>query len=295
MTYEYIRVTYESHASGIWVTYEWHISKYKWHTSGIRMARNITSKQRWHSHCQLRITGYLNKIFYLLRQYSYESSSEKCNLLLNSKNLQMISTSGTTVTFGTAETLLDTIIDSKLNFEYHLNSICRKVSRKLNALDRVSNNCMPLGKRRIWWNIHRMSVSLMSSNMDVTFEKYINNKINRLHERASRIVYSNYASSFQGLLNKDNAFSIHESLAIEIYKYWIIYSINIYQARKLFEIDKNFIPEILRQLHMELKPYYIWHLKFGARFLKLWKWAHLDKSECVCRLLCKIFATCWVL
>ena len=138
-----------------------------------------------------------------------------------------------------------------------------------------------------WWNIYRMSVSLMSSNMDVTFEKYINNKINRLHERASRIVCSNYASSFQGLLNKDNAFSIHESFAIEIYKYWIIYSMNIYQTRKLFEIDKNFIPEILRQLHMELKPYYIWHLKFGARFLKLWKWAHLDKSECVCRLCAK--------
>ena len=50
----------------------------------------------------------------------------------------------------------------------------------------------------------------------------INNKINRLHERALRIVYSDFKSSFEGLFMKDNSFSIHErniqSLAIEIYK-----------------------------------------------------------------------------
>ena len=27
-------------------------------------------------------------------------------------------------------------------------------------------------------------------------------------------------------------------------------------------------PEILKQLDLELKPYYIWHLKFEAKFLK---------------------------
>ena len=59
--------------------------------------------------------------------------------------------------------------------------------------------------------------------MDVALKKYIINKNNRLHEIVSRIVYSDYTSSFQGLLNKDNSFSIHErniqSLAIEIYKF----------------------------------------------------------------------------
>ena len=34
-----------------------------------------------------------------------------------------------------------------------------------------------------------------------------------------------------------------------------------------FEIDKNFVSEILRQLDMELKLYHIWHLTFGARSL----------------------------
>ena len=37
----------------------------------------------------------------------------------------------------------------------------------------------------------------------------INNKINRLHERVLRIVYSGFKSSFENLLEKDGTVSIH--------------------------------------------------------------------------------------
>ena len=51
----------------------------------------------------------------------------------------------------------------------------------------------------------------------------LNNKINRLHKRALRIVYSDYKSSFRELLGKDKSFLIHhkniKSLAIELYKF----------------------------------------------------------------------------
>ena len=49
-----------------------------------------------------------------------------------------------------------------------------------------------------------------------------NNKINRPHEQALRIVYSDYELSFNTLLEKDGSFqSIRniQSLAIEIYKF----------------------------------------------------------------------------
>ena len=52
------------------------------------------------------------------------------------------------------------------------------------------------------------------------YSRTINNKIDRLHERALRIVYSDFKSSFEGLLMKGNSLSIHErnmqNLTIEI-------------------------------------------------------------------------------
>ena len=57
--------------------------------------------------------------------------------------------------------------------------------------------------------------------------RHLNNKINNLHEKALRIVYSNYKSTFQELLDKDASFSVHniniQILAIEVYKdiHWL--------------------------------------------------------------------------
>ena len=52
--------------------------------------------------------------------------------------------------------------------------------------------------------------------------RHLNNKINRIHERALRIAYKDYKSSFNTLLEKDNSVSIHaknlQTLMIEMFK-----------------------------------------------------------------------------
>ena len=54
-------------------------------------------------------------------------------------------------------------------------------------------------------------------------DRTLNNKINHLHERALRIVYKDDCSSFDELLKKDDAVTIHhrniQTIAIELYKY----------------------------------------------------------------------------
>ena len=75
----------------------------------------------------------------------------------------------------------------------------------------------------------------------------LNNKINRLHERALRIVYSDYKSSFE-LLEKDKSFSIHyeniPSLAIEIYKF--LHNLSLCIMNNIFKINQT-IPYDLRK------------------------------------------------
>ena len=84
----------------------------------------------------------------------------------------------------------------------------------------------------------------------------LNRRINRLHERALRIAYEDYESSFEELLIKDDSVTIHQRnlrvLAVEMYKIshklspefmWdLVEEINTkYQTRSSYnsDIDEN--------------------------------------------------------
>ena len=63
----------------------------------------------------------------------------------------------------------------------------------------------------------------------------LNNKIDRLHERSLRIVYSDKTSDFSELLEKDGSVSIHYQ--------------NIRQlAIEMFKVSKGLCPEIVKGL-----------------------------------------------
>ena len=71
--------------------------------------------------------------------------------------------------------------------------------------------------------------------------RQLNNKINKLHERALRLVYKNPNISFQELLNFDNSFCIHhrniQNLTIEMYKAKNKICPTLFQ--ELFPADEN--------------------------------------------------------
>ena len=73
----------------------------------------------------------------------------------------------------------------------------------------------------------------------------MNSRINKLHERALRLVYDDHSSTFQDILILDGSFTIHErniqNLAIEIFK--VICNIAPDIMKEVF-ILKNFLSTI---------------------------------------------------
>ena len=119
----------------------------------------------------------------------------KTNVLFSTKSPEVVSINGIQITSSTTETLLGITIDSELNFENHLSVICNKVSRKINALGRIANY-MPLEKRRIVMKTFIESQFNYCPLIWMFHSRTINNKINCLHERALKTVYSDFFSIY---------------------------------------------------------------------------------------------------
>ena len=120
------------------------------------------------------------------------------------------------------ETLLGVSIDSELNLENVIANICSKVSRKFSALCRIAGY-ITRKKRRILFKAFIELQSNYCSLIWMLHSRTMNNKINRLHERSLRIVYSDQSSTSEELRERNKTFSIHhkniQSLAVEIYKF----------------------------------------------------------------------------
>ena len=151
----------------------------------------------------------LTKVFDCFANNHMKANPDKCHLLVSTKNLEVVSIDVIQTTSSTSENLLGITADSELNFENHRSAICNKVSRKINALERIANY-MPLEKCRIVVKTFMESQFNYCPLIWMFHSQTINNKISRFHGRALRIVYSDFKSSFEGLLMKDNSFSINE-------------------------------------------------------------------------------------
>ena len=117
--------------------------------------------------------------------------------------------------------LLSIILDSKLSFEDHINSLYKKASQKLNALARIAPY-MCLEKRKTVMKAYITSQFGYCPLVWMFHSRSLNNKISSLQERVLRITYGDRSSSFENLLKKDNSVSIHrrniQALATEMFK-----------------------------------------------------------------------------
>ena len=150
-----------------------------------------------------------------------KANESKCHLILSTNNKTQMNVNNTNLESSNLENLLGVKIDNKLNFESHLNNLCKKASSKIHALARISPY-LTENKRKILMGSFFTAQFGYCPLVWMNCSREVNNKINRLHERCLRLVYSDKQSSFKELLTKDKSVTIHhrniQKLATEMFK-----------------------------------------------------------------------------
>ena len=156
------------------------------------------------------------------RDNYFQLNADKCHLLIShhSKNI-LINVEDEIIECSGSVKLLGVTIDNKLNFDELISKLCKKASQKIHVLARISN-CMSQDKLRIIMSAFIESQFGYCPLVWMFHSRALNNRINRLHERALRLVYKDTHLTFEELLRNDNSFCIHhrnlQKLATEMYK-----------------------------------------------------------------------------
>ena len=136
--------------------------------------------------------------------------------------------------------LLGIEIDCKLTFDLHVSQLCKKASRQINALMRLSN----MLDHDVKMNIFMSCIKSIFNYCPVTwmFTRSGNiRKLDRLQHRALRFVYGDFDASYSDLLQRSNTMSVTSylkyMLSIEVYK--CINNLSPDYLCDLFEIKVN--------------------------------------------------------
>ena len=105
---------------------------------------------------------------------------------------------------------LGIVIDDKLNFTEHISAICKKAARQLNALARISKY-LDFKSRKIIYQ------SFVASNFNYCplvwhfCGKVNNSKLEKIQERALKIIYRDYESTYEELIVNSNSSTLLNS------------------------------------------------------------------------------------
>ena len=117
-----------------------------------------------------------------------KTSADKCHLLVTRDTDVTAKIGEFHVKNSREEKLLGVKINSKLCFENHVFFLCKKSSQKLHALARIVN-FMDLAKRKSLMKAFITSQFNYCPLIWMFHSRQLNNRINKIQERALRLVY----------------------------------------------------------------------------------------------------------
>ena len=161
-----------------------------------------------------------------------KANPEKYHLLVSTNEKRHLNVGEVEISNSKCEKFLGIKIDSKLMFDSHVKSLCKKASQKLNALSRVAYQ-LDFNQRKLLMNAFITSQFSYAPVVWMFHSRKQNHHINRIHERALRLVYKDYNSSFDELLEKDNSYKIRDR---NLHK----------RVPEIVKVKMNLGPEIMR-------------------------------------------------
>ena len=112
-------------------------------------------------------------------------------------------------------------IENELKFDAYISKVSKKAQRKLTVLTRIKKY-LDFNKLRLLFKTFFDSHFKYYTLTWMFYSRTTNNKINKLHERALRIVYDDHVSTFEEFLEKDNSFTVRhyniQTFCVELYK-----------------------------------------------------------------------------
>ena len=178
---------------------------------------------------------------------------DKCHLLIfRGKNTDVsVQIGAALITESVEEKLLGVTLEKYIDLKSHVDSLCKKARQKLYALARISNY-VDVEKLRIMMNAFVVSQFSYCPLVLMLYDRSANKKINKIHERALTIAYTDSCSNFKELLIKANTVSIH-------HKNLQLFATEIYKTQK--NLNPNFMTKILSRKD------YLYTLRSGRNIL----------------------------
>ena len=196
----------------------------------------------------------ISNIFGCFKNNVLVANSGESHFLISPYEEIILKILGFAVGSSPCEGLLGITIGSELTIYKHIISLCSKDNQKcaleilLNSFIMAQFNYCPLT-----WMCH---------------SRALNNKINRMQERALRIVYNDYKPNFKELLEGDHSFTVHERsihyIAIETCK--VKNGLSPVIMNDIFQFSKSCAYELRSGNHLQTTNTSTVH--FGSEFIK---------------------------
>lgn len=133
--------------------------------------------------------------------------SEWCSVDKN--DIAGLDTDNISISYSKCEKFVGIHIDSKLTFDPHVSSLRKKASQKLHVFARIARS-LKYELRKFILNAFIASQFPYAPDVWMFVIRKLNNHLNRINERALRVVYQDHNSEFDELLAKYSSFKIHD-------------------------------------------------------------------------------------